>query len=389
MSRTRKKLALSEEDLKILRTLADSQTASKRSVERAKIILLVHAGKTNSEVAEEVNVCTATVNKVVKKWATFGVMHALEDLARPGQPQKITSEAKAWVVHLACQRPEDVLAGPLAQLWTIQSLTKYVHSHCEKEGYPSLLSVSYSKIWTILNDDSIKPRQANYYLVKKDHDFSEENKVAMILYKRVEWILQVVDDEMTDNRKADDLSGKAVISCEEKPKIQAVVNIAPELPPVTRHGAMTGNYEYRRESTISLLAGIDLLSGEVTGLLRDTHKSQDFIDFLNLLDTKYESDLTLKIILDHQSVHRSKLVMDYLGTKPGRFQFTFPQVHSSWLNLVENFFGKLIKQSLNKLSVTSKEELISFISRWIEALNGDPVVYRWKWKPEDILPVFE
>ena len=119
MPRKRKKLILSENDLKALRKLANSQTESKRSVERAKIILLVHAGKTNSEVAEEAGGCTATVNKVVKKWSTFGAMNALEDLARPGQPKKITSEAKAWVVHLVCQLPQNVPDGPPSQLWTI------------------------------------------------------------------------------------------------------------------------------------------------------------------------------------------------------------------------------------------------------------------------------
>ena len=74
---------------------------------------------------------------------------ALEDLARPGQSKKITSEAKAWVVHLACQLPQNVPEGPPAQLWTIHALTEYVQSHCEQQGHPSLLKVSDSKIWTI------------------------------------------------------------------------------------------------------------------------------------------------------------------------------------------------------------------------------------------------
>ena len=95
------------------------------------------------------------------------------------------------------------------------------------------------------------------------------------------------------------------------------------------------------------------------------------------------------MILDNHSAHKSKLVMDYLGTKPGRFQFTFTPVHSSWLNLVESFFGKLTKQCLNKLRVKSKEDLIAIISRWLDAVNADPVVYRWKWKLEDIMSAFD
>ena len=389
MPRKRKELTLTDEELTALRKLANSRTESRRSVERAKIILLVHAGKTNSEISEETNVCQATVNKVVKKWSTFGVMHALEDLARPGQPKKITSEAKAWVVHLACQLPQNVPEGPPTQLWTIHALTEYVQSHCEQQGHPSLLKVSGSKIWTILNDNSIRPHQIKYYLVKKDPNFKEKAEAVLLLYKRVEWILQFVRDDIADGQRADELVGETVISYDEKPEIQAIVNIAPELPPTPEHGAMARDYEYRRDGTISLLAGIDLLTGEVTGLLRDSHKSQDFIDFLNLLDEKYGHELTIKMILDNHSAHKSKLVMDYLGTKPERFQFTFTPVHSSWLNLVESFFGKLTKQCLNKLRVKSKEDLIAIISRWLDAVNADPVVYRWKWKLEDIMSAFD
>ena len=155
MPRKRKELTLTEEELAVLRKVANSRTEPQRSVERAKIILLVHAGKTNSEIAEEVNVCQATVNKVVKKWSTFGVMLALEDLARPGQPKKITSEAKAWVVHLACQLPQNVPDGPPAQLWTIHALTEYVQTHCEQQGHPSLFKLPYTTKKSWMNQNTV------------------------------------------------------------------------------------------------------------------------------------------------------------------------------------------------------------------------------------------
>ena len=124
------------------------------------------------------------------------------------------------------------------------------------------------------------------------------------------------------------------------------------------------------ELCLDLKSGIHRLTGEVTGLLRDSHKSQDFIDFLNLLDGKYGQKLTIKMILDNHSAHKSKLVMDYLGTKPGRFQFTFTPVHSSWLNLVESFFY-LDKEDANATTKVLKEAREVGLDMWTAMLSDD------------------
>ena len=115
----------------------------------------------------------------------------------------------------------------------------------------------------------------------------------------------------------------------------------------------------------------------------------DFIDFLKELDSKYDEQLKINIILDNHSVHRSKTVMDYLATKrKDRFVFTFTPTHASWLNLVESFFSKLAKQALRGLRVKSKADLVSRIEEWLKRTNEERVVYRWKWKLEDIESAF-
>ena len=152
---------------------------------------------------------------------------------------------------------------------------------------------------------------------------------------------------------------------------------------------MGRDYEYRRYGTVSLLAGIDLLNGQVTGLVRETHNSEDFIDFLEKIDKKYDQDLKIHIILDNHSVHTSKKVMAFLAKKPGRFNFTFTPKHASWLNLIESFFSKLARQALKHLRVSSKEALIKHIYDWLDEINADPVVYRWRWRLEDIQSAFK
>ncbi len=389
MARKRIKLSISEEELQLLQKTASSRTAPVRKVERAKIMLLIHEGKKNDEVAKEINVSLTMINRTVKKWKTFGVAQALEDLARSGTPNTITIEAKAWVIHLACQMPKDIPDGPASQLWTISSLSEYVRNHSKKEGHLCLSKVCNKTIWNILNDSSIKPHRIKYYLVKKDPEFNLKAEAVLLLYKRVEWILQFTKDEAEHGEKANKIAGETVISYDEKPGIQAIVNIAPDLNPTLEYGSIARDYEYRRDGTVTLLAGIDLLDGEVTGLVRDTHRSEEFIEFLNELDKKYDKDIVIRIILDNHSAHRSKKVMDYLANKQNRFSFTFTPKHASWLNIVECFFSKFARQCLNKLRVKSKEELKDIINKWIDAINNEPVIFRWQWKLEDIMSAFE
>ncbi len=107
-----------------------------------------------------------------------------------------------------------------------------------------------------------------------------------------------------------------------------------------------------------------------------------------LIDSRYSPELIINMILDNHSAHRTKETMNYLATKPNRFKFTFTPKHASWLNLVEAFFGKMARSCLKGLRVKSKEELYRHIQRWVEEINEDPVVYRWKWKLEDIQSAF-
>lgn len=100
------------------------------------------------------------------------------------------------------------------------------------------------------------------------------------------------------------------------------------------------DYEYKRLRTLLLLAGLDLLTGKVIPLVSDSHKSSDFIEWLEILDSRYLDHGTLRLVLDNHSAHTSKETQKYLATKPGRFEFVFTPKHGSWLNLIESFFGK-------------------------------------------------
>jgi transposase len=174
------------------------------------------------------------------------------------------------------------------------------------------------------------------------------------------------------------------VSYDEKPGIQAIANVAQDQLPTEQHGFIARDSEYKRLGTISLLAGIDLLTGEIIPQISDTHKSADFIAFLKVLDQKYDPADKIRIILDNHSIHTSKETRKYLETVPDRFEFVFTPTHGSWLNLIESFFGKLARVCLRGIRVKTKDELAERIYRYIAEVNTDPVIYRWTYKMDEV-----
>ena len=137
---------------------------------------------------------------------------------------------------------------------------------------------------------------------------------------------------------------------------------------------------------MSLLAGIDLLSGEAIPYISETHKSKDFIEFLKIVDSKYPKEEIIRLILDNHSAHISKETGKFVAVNPCRFEFVFTPTHGSWLNMIEIFFSKLTRQMLRGIRVSSKEELVKRIYQYFDEINEVPVVFHWKYKMNEIVP---
>jgi transposase len=327
-------------------------------------------GDGDDRIAAAVGLHRNSVRNTISKFLALGLEAALSDLARPGRPAVIGDDAKAWVKSRACAKPKE--QGYAQEMWTIRSLAAHLRRHCVEAGYPALSKVSASKVCTILEEDDLKPWRMSYYLERRDEDFDKKMKDVLMVYKEVELRLKGAE-------------GKEVfVSFDEKPGIQAIANTAPDLPPRPGNGTVGRDYEYQRLGTVSLLAGLNLITGEVTSLVRDTHKSSDFIDFLKTTNEKYAKAERIKIVLDNHSAHTSKETRAYLASVPGRFEFVFTPKHGSWLNLVESFFGKLTRVCLKGIRVASKAELVERIYRYINEINAVPVVYHWKYKMNEI-----
>jgi len=228
----------------------------------------------------------------------------------------------------------------------------------------------------ILNSHEVKPHKVRYYLERRDAEFEDKMAEVLCVYREV----AILKKAAAGSKKSTE--AVAVVSYDEKPGIQAIATTAPDLPPKPGvHATFARDYEYKRHGTLSLLAGIDLLTGKVHALVRDRHRSREFVEFLKLLDAAYPAHTAIKLILDNHSAHISKETKAWLADQPaGRFAFTFTPKHGSWLNLVEGFFSKLARSVLRHIRVASKQELKDRIMAAIDDVNRHAVVHTWSYK---------
>jgi hypothetical protein len=356
-----------------LEKIANKRTQKHASVFRSKILLSYIDGKRISDIARDLNTTRPLVERCIDKALGYGVMEALKDLPRPGRKPSITDDAKAWVVSLACTAPKDI--GYAAETWTYSMLVRHILQNAESIGYKCLNRMSKGGLTRILGQANLHPHKVSYYLEKRDPEFEAKMANVLCVYKEVEMI----------NASPDNDRKKTTISFDEKPGIQAIKNIAAQLSPVPGAYPNIGrDYEYKRLGTVSLLAGIDLHTGHVYSVVRDRHRSSEFIEFLSLIDSSYPPDWSIKLVLDNHSSHISKETQKYLQTKPGRFEFVFTPKHGSWLNMIEMFFSKITRSFLRHIRVGSRQELIDRIYQGLDEINKTPVVFRWKYRLDDI-----
>ncbi len=374
----RGKIRLTREETEYLEKLSRSRAADIREVERSRIILLHLDGKADRAIARELRKHRFTVKKCLDKCSFMGVRAALKDLPRPGVPSKISDEEKAWVINLACKKPLEM--GYSYELWTYNLMLRHIHEEARERGFEGLLKLSRSKLWTILNEAEIKPHKIKYYLEKRDAAFEEKMEQVLCVYKEIE--LTNKKRETEEDYKIE----KVTISYDEKPGIQAIGNKAPDLlPEPGKYKTLTRDYEYIRYGTLSLLGGINLHDGRLTAYVSETHKSSDFITFLEKLNKEYDSEIKIRLILDNHSSHISKETRKYLETVPNRFEFVFTPKHGSWLNLIESFFSKMTRGFLRGIRVSGIKELKERIELFVEEINRVPVVFRWKYRMSEIV----
>jgi transposase len=366
-------LAIEEEDLSRLRAVSRSRTEPASRVERAQMLLAYRDNSSCFAVSRALGVHHQTVQRCVERAVAHGPLAALDDLPRPGKEPTITAEARAWLVDLACRKAKEL--GYPHELWTTRLLAHHARKHGPAAGHDCLAKLAQGTVCKILNRQAVKAHKVRYYLERRDAEFEEKMAQVLCVYREVAILKGAAAAAKEQDKPV------AIVSYDEKPGIQAIATTAPDLPPRPGvYASFARDYEYKRRGTLSLLAGIDLLTGRVHALVKNRHRSHEFVEFLKLLDAAYPADTAIKLILDNHSAHISKETTTWLAAQPaGRFAFTFTPKHGSWLNLIEGFFSKLARSVLRHIRVASKQELKERIMAAIDNVNRQPVVHTWSY----------
>ena len=220
---------------------------------------------------------------------------------------------------------------------------------------------------------TVKPHKVRYYLERRDEAFETKMADVLCVYREVA-ILRASHDTETN---------VAIISYDEKPGIQAIGNTAPTLPPQPgSHPSFARDHEYKRHGTLSLLAGIDLLTGKVHACVEDRHRSREFVGFLKRLDAAYPADTAIKLILDNHSAHISKETKAWIATQPeGRFSL---RVHAETRFVAQSRRRLLLQDGAlhaptHPCRVQGRTQNARILA-YLDDLNRDPVVHTWTYK---------
>jgi transposase len=296
---------LNAEDKDLMEKILAAGTIRHKFAVRLQAVLHRANGKGTNDIAGFLGIHPMTVSLYVKRYNTGGLDALIRDKTRkPGKPP-VSEEKKREICRIACsEKPKDETH------WSTRTLGKRV-------------GVGHDAVNRILRERDIKPHLVKSFQFSNDPDF--ESKLADVVGLYL-------------NPPAD-----AIILCvDEKSQIQALERTQPILP-LLPHVPERQTVDYERHGTTTLFAALDVLTGNVTGECKSTHKAEDYIEFLKTVNKSCEKRKVLHIIADNYSTHKTKDVKAYLESIPGRFVTHFIPTHSSWLNLIERWFASETK----------------------------------------------
>ena len=231
-------LTIGGEDVTTLMAIARSRTEPASRVERA-LVLLAYRDVPSFFGVERFGVHHQTVQRCIERAAAFGPLAALDESARPGKTTRITAEAKAWLVSLACQKAKDF--GHPHELWTTRLLARHAREYGPAAGHECLARLVQETVCKILDAHAIKPLKIRYYLERRDPEFEEKMTHVLYIYRKVAILKEA-------NAPSDTV---ALISYDEKPGMQAIGSTAPDLPTKPGvHAAFARDHEYKRHGTL-------------------------------------------------------------------------------------------------------------------------------------------
>ncbi len=324
--------------------LVRSGKTSQKVALRARIVLLAGEGVPNHAIARRLSTSRPTVLLWRTRFEHSGASGLLKDATRPGRRKSISPEIIQRVVETTLHtKPRGTTH------WSVRTLAKAL----------KLSRMTIQRIW---KQHGLQPHRMEKFKLSRDPHFVEKLRDVVGLY------LNPPDKAL-------------VLSVDEKSQIQALDRTAPLLP--LRPGIPERQtHDYKRHGTTTLFAALSMLDGRVIGECLPRHRSKEFIRFLKRVDAETPPEIDLHLIVDNSSTHKSPPVKRWLARHP---RFHFIPTSSSWLNMVEAFFGQLTRKRIRRGTFKSVPELTAAILEAIDQHNQNPTRFVWTKNADMIL----
>jgi transposase len=316
-------------------------------VQRSRIILAAAAGKSNQQIAGELHMPEVTVGKWRRSFAQQG-LQGLEDAPRSGRPLIHGPEIVQRVQTRVCEQPVHF------SRWSVRTLAED-------------LKLPRSTVHQILVASHLQPHRIRTFNFSPDPDFEAQ-------------LLDVVGLYLNPPENA------LVLCVDEKTGIQALDRTPPLLPLSAKKPRRWTN-EYVRHGTQTLLAALEIASGQVVAHVKQRRTSVNFLHFLKDVMAAFP-ERELHMILDNLNIHKNRAARNWLKRHP-RVHFHYTPTHASWVNMVECFFSILGKRALSQSVHTSKRQLKEFLLDYIAHNNENPRPFVWTKGPEKLQRIIE
>ena len=327
--------------------LVRSPSTPQGVVQRSRIILASAAGKSNQQIAGELHLPEVTVGKWRRSFAQQG-LPGLEDAPRSGRPVHYGPEIVQRVQTRVCEQPEHY------SRWSVRTLA-------------ADLKLPRSTVHQILVASNLQPHRIRTFTFSPDPDFEAK-------------LLDVVGLYLNPPENA------LVLCVDEKTGIQALDRTQPLLPLRAKKPRSWTN-EYVRHGTQTLLAALEIASGQVVAHVKQRRTSVNFLRFLKDVMAAFP-ERQLHLILDNLNIHKNQAARNWLQRHP-RVHFHYTPTHASWVNMVECFFSIMGKQALSQSVHTSKRQLKEFLLDYIARNNENPRPFVWTKGPEKLQRIIE
>jgi transposase len=328
-----------------LEQIVRAATSPQRLVLRARIVLAAAGGMANAAIARDLGCSVAMARAWRGRFAVRGIA-GLFDKPRSGRPEVHGPSARLAVIAVATSIPPDGESQ-----WS-RSL---IAGHLQERGLP----ISASTAGRVLAEAKVRPHKVRGWLNRADDPSF--------------WIRAGQVCRLYLNPPP----GTALISVDEKTGIQAKSRKHPQIPARPGRDARR-EFEYVRHGTVSIIAAMNVTTGEVIAERIHRNNSAAFIAFLAMLDQMIPLHLRIHLIMDNGSSHTSRATRAWLAAHP-RFAVTCTPKHASWLNMIEQWFGVLTRRLLRRGDFTSRDDLDAKITAFTIRYNKNARPYRWSY----------